>query len=68
MLKTNRAWNSTYLNWGTGIPCTDKRAHAPGREPIYLSSQVQKLPVFNSETQSDSFKYFLNEESQIYYK
>ena len=27
-----RARNSTYHVSGTGIPCNDKRAHAPGRE------------------------------------
>ncbi len=34
-----RAQNSTYRSWGTGIPCYDKRAHAPGREQTYLSSR-----------------------------
>lgn len=52
---------------GTGIPVHDKWAHAPGREPIYLSSRAhQKLPVFQYGIQSDSFKNVLNEESLKY--
>ncbi len=27
--------------WGTGSPRNDKRAHAPGREQIYLSSRCK---------------------------
>lgn len=48
---------------GTGIPCNDKRAHAPGREQSAYCL-VAKITSFLSETPSDSFKYVLNEESQ----
>lgn len=50
---------------GTGIPCNDKRAHAPGREQSAYCL-VAKITSFLSETPSDSFKYVLNEESQKY--
>ena len=44
-------------NRGTGIPCTDKRAHARvvSQSAYHLSA---KITSFLLETLSDSFKYF----------
>ena len=45
-METKKAWNSTYLNRGTGTPNHDKRAHARVREPIYLSSRGCEITSF----------------------
>lgn len=47
MYQNNRAQYSTYHIRGTGIPCNDKRAHAPGREPICLSSRCKNYQFSN---------------------
>lgn len=44
--KQKRRGCSTYSIGGTGIPCNNKRAHAPGREQIYLSSCCIKITSF----------------------
>jgi hypothetical protein len=55
--------DSTYLDRGTGIPCRDKRAHAPGREPIYLSSPCKKYQ-FSIKRFKAMTSILLNEEPQ----
>ena len=50
---------------GTGIPCNDKRAHARVVSRL-LIVPLQKITSFLVGTPSESFKYVLNEESQIY--
>jgi hypothetical protein len=37
--QTPKAWNPTYCSGGTGIPGTNKRAHAFGVSTVHLSSR-----------------------------
>jgi len=61
--KTGAKLNLCYQ--GTGIPHNDKRAHARVVSHL-LIVLLQKLPVFYLRTLSESFKYCLYEESQMY--
>tara|TARA_R110002050_G_scaffold293609_2_gene450217 strand:- start:4153 stop:4347 length:195 start_codon:yes stop_codon:yes gene_type:complete len=51
-------------NRGTGIPYHDKRAHAPGREPIYLSSRGFEKYQFSVRDSKQLLLIFLFEELQ----
>ncbi len=50
---------------GTGLPCTDKRAHARVVSNLPIVSGA-KITSFLTETPSESFKFYLIEESQNY--
>ena len=45
-LRKSWAWKLNLSHWGTGIPRTDKRAHARVVSNLLIIS-VQKLPVFS---------------------